>query len=404
MNVFIIPSWYPSTSSPIAGIFFKEQASYIAELYEDTNVGISLWGQNDAEFQINRKPVPSLKAIYHYIRADKRTRVTSLQHNLHEVFTPALNLPVKVLGGNISAIIKGNFANFRAFQEKYGKVEIIHAHVSYPAGYVAMVLAEHYNIPYLITEHMGPFPFVDFISGDGSIKPELSLPLNKAAKVIAVSPKLGNDISMYGLQKPIFIPNVINEAYFKPKAKANTSPFQFFTLATLSPEKGIDDLLHAITLVVKTKKDVNFKIGGGGSLLSYYKKKASALGLEPYVEWLGELSRSEAREQYQQSHAFVLPSHGETFGVVYAEAIACGIPVIATSCGGPECIVDETNGLLANVKDPQDLAEKISYMLVHYQDYDAGKIRQGFEGRFSKNAVVPQIIEVYQSLAHLATK
>lgn len=398
MNVFIIPSWYPSVSSPIAGIFFKEQASYLAELYPRVQVGLSLWGQSDARFELNRKVLSSLKALSGYLRYDKATRVTSLQRNLHEVFTPTLNLPVKVLGGNISGIIKVNFANFRAFQEKYGKVAIIHAQVSYPAGYVAMVLAEHYKIPYLITEHMGPFPFKAFLSGDGKIKPELSLPINKANKIIAVSPKLRNDISKFGLQKPIFIPNVINEDFFSPAEKRSTGTFQFFTLATLSPEKGIDDLLDAITLVVKTKKDVNFKIGGGGSLLTYYKNKSTALGLEPYVEWLGELTRSEAREQYQQSHAFVLPSHGETFGVVYAEAIACGIPVIATRCGGPECIVDDTNGLLANMKDPQDLADKMSYMLYHYQNYDSQKIRKGFEERFSKNAVVPQIMKVYQTI------
>lgn len=398
MNIFIIPSWYPSTSSPIAGIFFKEQALYIAERYKNINIGISLWGQSDADFAINRKPISSLKALYHYFKTDKRTRLTSLRNNLHEVFTPTLNLPVKILGGNVNSIIKANISNFRTFQEKHGKVVIIHAHVSYPAGYVAMVLAEHYKIPYLITEHMGPFPFEAFLSGDGSIKPELSLPINKANKVIAVSPKLGNDISKFGLQKPIFIPNVIDEDFFYPSEKSSTGTFQFFTLATLSPEKGIDDLLAAITLVVKTKKDVNFKIGGAGSLLSHYRNKSIALGLEPYVEWLGELTRSEAREQYQQSHAFVLPSHGETFGVVYAEAIACGIPVIATRCGGPECIVDETNGLLANVKDPQDLADNISYMLYHYKNYDARKIRKGFEDKFSKNAVVPQIMKVYQTI------
>ncbi|GAB3526206.1 glycosyltransferase family 4 protein [Pontibacter brevis] len=404
MNIFVIPSWYPSKDNPIAGIFFKEQASYLAELYDNTHVGISLWGQNDADFAINRKLLPSLKALYHYTRANKKTCINSLKANLHEVFTPVLNLPVKVLGGNISAILKANFANFRAYQEQFGRIDIIHAHVSYPAGYIAMVLAEHFKIPYLITEHMGPFPFKDFLTRDGQIKHVLSLPINRANKVIAVSPRLRDDITRFNLQQPLFIPNVINEDFFVPKETVKHAPFQFFTLATLSPEKGIDDLLRAVSLVVKTHKNVKFKIGGGGSLLNHYKEKTSTLGLEQHVEWMGELTRSEAREQYQHSHAFVLPSHGETFGVVYAEAIACGIPVIATRCGGPECIVDEENGLLANVKDPQDLADKIEYMLHHYETYDSEKTRKGFEARFSKKVVIPQIMEVYQSLLRTASE
>lgn len=398
MNVFIIPSWYPSTSNPIAGIFFKEQATYIAELYESIHVGISLWGQSDADFAINRQVLSSFKALGRYAATGKHTRITSLRENLHELFTPTLNLPVKVSGGNISGILKANFSNFKAYQEQFGKVDVIHAHVSYPAGYTALALARHFAIPYLITEHMGPFPFKAFLTKDGKIKPELSLPINKADKVIAVSPKLVEDISKFGLQKPLFIPNVINEDFFTPKQADKASPFQFFTLATLSTEKGIDDLLQAIKLVLAKYKAVNFKIGGGGNLLDHYKAKAKALGLEQHVDWLGELTRSEAKKHYQQSHAFVLPSHGETFGVVYAEAIACGKPVIATRCGGPECIVDENNGLLANVKDPQDLAEKILFMIAHYQNFDAVKIREGFDAKFSKNAVIPQIVAVYKSL------
>ncbi len=369
-------------------------------MYERLNIGVSLWGQNNAQYALNKNPFSTLKAFYNFGKNRKLTQVTPLRDNLIELFTPSLTFewPFNVKGDNIAGMINANFANFESYQARYGKVDVIHAHVSYPAGYIAMALAQQYKVPYVITEHMGPFPFEKFLLRDGGIHPKLALPLENSSKVVAVSPKLANDITDFGFQQPVFIPNVINEDFFTPTYTPVDAPFHFFTLAMLYPEKGIDDLLEAIRIVIKNKQKVVFSIGGGGQLLQHYKAKAKELGLEQHVDWLGEISRSKAREMYRKCHAFVLPSHGETFGVVYAEAIACGKPVIATRCGGPECIVDEYNGLLAEVQDPQDLAQKIFYLMENYSAFDSDRIRKGFEDKFSKRAVIPQIIEVYKSL------
>ncbi len=402
MNVFIIPSWYPSEAHPTAGIFFKEQAASIAAWSQDTTVGLSLWGQNEAELAINRQVVPSLRALFHYTFCDKSTRGKHLQQNLIEFYTPALCLPNKVLSGNVAGIVKANLANFKAFEKEVGKVDLIHAHVSFPAGYAAMVLAQQYHIPYIITEHMGPFPFKEFLTSSGELKPALALPLQGASKVIAVSPKLAEDMAHFGVNAPVIIPNVIDEDFFTPSPTAVSSDvFNFFTLALLSPQKGIDDLLQAIKKVVNQNTRVHFTIGGGGGLWAHYKAMAKSLEVEDHITWLGKITREEARSQYQRCHAFVLPSHGETFGVVYAEAIATGKPVIATPCGGPSCIVNDSNGLFAAIGNPEDLAKQMLYMVENYAAYDAREIRKGFEQRFSKRAVIPQLLELYDEVSQL---
>lgn len=402
MNVFIIPSWYPSEANPTAGIFFKEQALSLAAWSKDIKVGISLWGQNEADLAINRQIARSLKALFHYTLCDKSTRSKRLRQNLTEFYTPTLCFPNRLLSGNIAGIVKANMANFKAFEKEVGKVDLIHAHVSFPAGYAAMVLAQQYQIPYIITEHMGPFPFREFLTSSGRLKPALALPLQRASKVIAVSPKLADDMARFGLNLPVFIPNVIDEDFFTPSPTVVPSGvFNFFTLALLSPQKGIDDLLQAIKKVVKQNTRVHFTIGGGGDLLTHYKALAKTLEVESHITWLGEITREEARAQYRLCHAFVLPSHGETFGVVYAEAIATGKPVIATPCGGPNCIVNESNGLFAAIGDPEELATQMLYMMEHYAAYDVQEIRRGFERRFSKKAVIPQLLELYHDVSQL---
>jgi glycosyltransferase involved in cell wall biosynthesis len=402
MNVFIIPSWYPSKANPTAGVFFKEQASAIAACSKDTTVGISLWGQNEADLAINRQIVPSLKALFNYVFCDKSTQSRQLKQNLREFYTPTLCFPNRLVSGNIAGIVKANQANFKAFEKEVGKVDLIHAHVSFPAGYAAMALAQQYQIPYIITEHMGPFPFKEFLTSSGELKPALAMPLQRASKVIAVSPKLADDMARFGVNTPVFIPNVIDEDFFTPSPTTDPSGvFKFFTLALLSPQKGIDDLLQAIKKVVDQNNRVHFTIGGGGDLLAHYRALAKTLEVENHITWLGAITREEARSQYRQCHAFVLPSHGETFGVVYAEAIATGKPVIATPCGGPNCIVNESNGLFAAIGDPEDLANQMLYMMEHYAAYDAREIRKGFEQRFSKRAVIPQLLELYDDVSQL---
>ena len=72
------------------------------------------------------------------------------------------------------------------------------------------------------------------------------------------------------------------------------------------------------------------------SFPDYLKNLIIELGIEKCVEFTGKLSREEMLPKLSYSNVFVLPSNSETFGVVYIEAMALGLPVIATKCGGPE--------------------------------------------------------------------
>ena len=160
MNIFIIPSWYPSSGSPIAGIFFKEQAYYIGQLRPDWNIAISTWGQGQYTLPI-RKPYRALTVLKKYYRNRKQQPV-SLENNVHEYFSGA-GMDSQNFNGNIKGIIRANEKNLALAIENFGNIDVIHAHVSYPAGWIAMKLSEQYKIPYVITEHMSPFPFKMFL-------------------------------------------------------------------------------------------------------------------------------------------------------------------------------------------------------------------------------------------------
>jgi len=395
MNLFIIPSWYPNPKQPIAGIFTKEQAEAIADLRPDINVIVSTWGHDQANIPL-RKPWEAVNVLQWFLKQQKG--VIKTDNKITEVFNPAItwshHLP---FGGITQSLLNANRENLRLAQKKFGKTDLIHAHVSYPAGYIASILSKEFDIPYIITEHMSPFPFRSLMKRGKPIK-AITTAIDQANATVAVSPSLAHRIQSFGYQQPAVIPNIVDERRFHIIPATSAKPFIFFTLCGISAQKGIDHLLQAIADWKPAQEECEFWIGGQGSMLDTYKKLAETLGIGHLVHWLGYISRDAAPEYFQKCHAYVMPSRHETFGIVYAEAIACGKPVIATRCGGPEYIVNDVNGLLVDIGNVASLSKAMQHIHQHAEDYQATQIREDFEKRFSRPAVVKQLHSLYSTI------
>jgi len=125
--------------------------------------------------------------------------------------------------------------------------------------------------------------------------------------------------------------------------------------------KGIDVLWEAFALVRQRIPEARLRIVGHGDRFAEFQAKANALG-NGAVELLGRLPDDALARQYQEATVTVLPSttDAESFGMVLAEANACGRPVIGSRIGGiPDFVRDGDNGLLCHAADPYDLAERI---------------------------------------------
>lgn len=393
MNVFVIPSWYPNSINVNSGIFIKEQSIALSKFDLGLNIFVSCWGHMDSEVSV-WNPFDWYRKIIWYLKEEKNQIIGS--DRFYEIYNPQIHSYHDFFFGGIKQLIDVNRKNFKLASSQFGNINIIHAHVAYPAGYIAMKLAKEFDIPYIITEHMSPFPFQHLIKNGLPIH-EINLALKNANSIVTVSPSLSDKIFSLGYSKPVVIPNMIDDSMFKVVKKERRKKV-FLTVAGLINQKGIDLLLAAIKIWDPSPNDIKFVIIGDGPMRSIYKNLSNSLGLNNLIHWKGAVERKKIPYFFNNCDAFILPSRHESFGVVCAEAIASGKPIIVTKCGGPEYIVNKTNGILVDANDIAQLSLAIKNMFLNIGEYDSYEIRQDFERRFSPNIICLKIFEVYNQV------
>jgi glycosyltransferase involved in cell wall biosynthesis len=193
------------------------------------------------------------------------------------------------------------------------------------------------------------------------------------------------------------LPNFLDERF---GMNSNASPIsgQGYSLLSVggpSHAKGTDVLLQALA---RMSGPVRLSVVGQGAELPFFQRMAQELGVAKRVRWLGALAPEGMSAVYQAADALVLPSRGETFGMVLIEALAHGKPVIATLCGGPEDIVHAGNGLLVPVADAQALAAAMEHMRSACSRFDPNALRADVLGRFGAVAAAARLESWYRSL------
>jgi len=390
MNVFMIPSWYPTDANQLSGIFIKDQIYALAEHYPEHKFIIS---HCDNNYLSVTKPFKFVQSLFRYLK--KKAEVKMIKQNLTEYYRPALTYSEK-LGGDLNNIIEVHLENFTNVQKKYGKTDLIHAHVSYPAGYTAKILKEKFNIPFIITEHMGPFPFDIFLI-NGKLSDKIAESVSNADNVIAVSNFTARQIQSFGFQNTAVIPNMVNENIFKlPDSQIEKQGLTFLTVASLTESKGITELLEGIKM--SKLPDNKFIIAGSGPLENYVEEFLLQNKLLERVNFVKNPARETVIRLFGECDVFILPSRLESFGMVFIEAMACGKPVIATDCGGPSDYIKDFNGLLIPVNSPEDISSAIDIIANNIQRYSAGAIRDYVVRNFSEKAVTSKIISVYKEV------
>lgn len=171
------------------------------------------------------------------------------------------------------------------------------------------------------------------------------------------------------------LPNSIDMRRFHPKEKNSTLLRKhgierkrvLMTLGRVSGReryKGFDEVLEVLPDLIEEFPGLTYLIVGGGDDLERLRKKAEALGLEDCVTFTGVITEDDKVDYYNLADAFLMPGRGEGFGIVLLEAMACGLPTLASILDGSrEALRDGEFGVLVNPRQPEDLKRGIREVL-----------------------------------------
>lgn len=283
---------------------------------------------------------------------------------------------------------------YKKILKEKGKPDILHAHFT-ELGHSASILKKEINIPLVITEHSS---LINKSSIEESLYRKATIAYKNADALIAVSPAFANRIEENFNIKPIYVPNIVDTEIFNYAPKLRHDKFNFVSTGNLIHTKRMDLIIEAFNRAFYDNNNVTLTIFGEGPERLKLEEMINKYNLNDRVILKGMCPRSSIAERLSYSDCFVLASQSETFGVAYIEALAVGVPIIATRCGGPEGFVNEENGLLIPSNDIVALTDAMKYMYENSKNYNREKISKRTKSLFSPENVANLLLGVYESV------
>jgi N-acetyl sugar amidotransferase len=297
--------------------------------------------------------------------------------------------------------IRLGLRTFSKYLKEKGSPDIIHAHSRFLVGsLIANRIKQIFGIKYVITEHSTYY--ARNLLNDFEINMAKKV-IQEADKYITVSTELAKSVQRK-LKIEAFawktIPNMLDKIFVTREIPVNEvkDRFVFINTAALDRKKNHEGLIKAFSLLTQTRTDCELRIIGYGPEADNCRDLVRRLNLEQYIVFCGQLSPEQVKRQLLDSNALVLSSDYETFGVVVIEALACGRPVVSTICGGPEDIIDDTNGILVEKNNPEKLCSAMERMMTTIAHYNCRSIRETCIAKYGPEKIAEDIISVYKTV------
>lgn len=373
MKILFVARGYPKPENKMLGLFERDQALAMKKLGYDVAYAV-----------LDMRSIRRKRKLGYVHYCDSGIPV-------YEINIPLGNVPLQWIAYFEKVAIKKLFTHIR---EEWGVPDVIHVHF-YKMAVGIWRFFKKEGIPIVLTEHAS-------VVVRGQLSQRAKVLLGSTYKgvdaVISVSNSLAKLIYEYYKVHPIVIPNMLTFEN-KIEREGNNTRFRFVSSANLVQRKGIDILLEAFSKMVEKYGNTELVIYGDGPERKNLECQIEKLNLKNNVTLYGRYERSILPKEYAKADAFVLSSRAETFGVVYIEAMHCGLPVIATRCGGPEDFVTNQVGILIPNEDCNALSDAMLRMVETVKDYDRNYISEYVNRMFSPEQVALRIEGVYRKIA-----
>lgn len=377
MKVLIIARGFATTKRPMNGNFETIQAKALRD-----------FGHDVAYASVSLYSIRTLNEVGFHYNIIEGIHVYALNG-----FIPFRFLPNKFKSWYKKKLLK---LLYKIIEKKHGKPDIMHSHYL-RVSELALEIKKHFEVPWICTEHWSEIN-KDKIAIE--VKKIGDKVYNNVDKIISVSNYLSKRIKMHFNVDTTTIYNMVPNNFFNvssDRVKVDKNIFSFITVGSLIPIKDHLTLISAFAKAFKNQ-NVILKIVGGGPLRNYLQQIINSLYIQSQVVLIGPQDYSKVDKLLNDSDAFVLSSKAETFGVVLIEAMAKGLPVVATKCGGPEELVNSSNGLLVDVGDVDGFSKALLQLRRDIIKYERKVISESTKKQFSSQIIAKKITDEYSKI------
>jgi glycosyltransferase involved in cell wall biosynthesis len=381
MHILHMPSWYSTADKPWRGMFVRDQA-----------LALNAAGVQSGIAFVERRSLSHFNglnlAVSHFqTEAREEDDIPTIRMKGWSIL--AQTVPGSLLWSRLMRRLAESYAAV------YGVPDLIHGHAALWGGHAAMLASRALQRPFVVTEHSSAVLTTDLSPNE---RQHAASVYRHASAVIAVSKHLKASVdAVAGMPVAEVVPNTVDVNYFAlPPERRSRAAFTFLAVCDLVSYKRVDLLIRAFARLHVRRPKTRLVIAGTGTEGPRLRALARALAPAQAIQFTGALPRWQVRQWMREADALALCSDCETFGVVLIEAMAMGIPVIATRCGGPEEIVTPESGVLVDRDDSEALLHGMHELL--RRRFDPLAIRENARRRFGYPAIANRLCAVYERL------
>jgi glycosyltransferase involved in cell wall biosynthesis len=289
------------------------------------------------------------------------------------------------------------FAVEKIIEKHCPEFDLVHAHFTFPGGYIGIRIKDKYKKPLITTVHEN---YERFMGEANSGDKEIYKVWEKSDLLLSINQK-NLDVLKSRNKNCKNIKNGYSTKKFKPVENAKDilglprKNRLILTVGSLMKKKGHIYLIEAMRRVIEKAEDAICVIIGEGNLKGELEKAIGDLGLKKNIHIQDRKSEEELNLWMNACDLFVLPSLSESFGIVQIEAMGCGKAVVATRNGGSEYILTSETGILVEKADPIDLSNAILKALSMSWDKE---VIQTHSRSFDIELVSLDVLRGYRSL------
>lgn len=411
-TICLITNWYPTEENPYQGVFFKEQAQALGDVFDFIVVHYN-----------EKKKEPLLRYVKRALcKSEVVVEKIKEEKNIIEYNADAYYPKYKIYQDKLVSFFNRRFKNFvgrKTFElsrfsaaEKrkkelitkifknyfYNKIDVFYCVDAQFESYILQCAAEAIGKPYVVSEH-APFPY------PGNIIPYSEKnAIENASVFMAISYDKVRQVMMQNIQprKIAYVGNMVDEAQFTLKQEENEIK-TFVMVAANSFYKNyslfmqIFNRLTEITNIPFRVLVVGYNANKGYSKnAEELEQKIMSSKFASFVELIPEIKHERIHEVYHRADAFVMTSIQEGMPVSALEAGCCGLPIFTTMCGGVEDYINEKIGRLYKIIDIESFATGLKEYLEGRIKFDNVNIRETIVANYGKKIFINRISRVFE--------